>query len=73
MFQKTEEIPIGQSKLTVIKVDFSRVQNHKSFFVLNSAEHEISPAKKVNMPTVGIFTFMSQENSILGISEPEKC
>ena len=41
--------------------------------MLNSTEHEIFPAHKVKMPTiVGILTFMSGKNSILGLSEPKK-
>ena len=36
--------------------------------MFNSAEHEISST----IPTiVGILTFMSRKNSILGLSEPE--
>ena len=38
--------------------------------MLNSFEHEIFPAHKINvkMPTiVGILTFMSRKNSILGL------
>ena len=37
--------------------------------MLNSDEHEIFLLKNV----VGISTFMDRENSILGLSEPEKC
>ena len=40
--------------------------------MLNSEEREIFPAHIVKMPTiVGILTFTSMKNSILG-SEPEK-
>ena len=40
--------------------------------MLNSTEHEIFPAINVKMPTVvGILTFMSGKNSILGSSEPK--
>ena len=46
----------------------------KLFFMLNSAEHEFFLLINVEMPTiVGISTFTSRENSILGSSEPEKC
>ena len=38
----------------------------KKKFMLNSAEHEIFPT------IVGILTFMSKKNSILGLSEPQK-
>ena len=42
--------------------------------LLNSAEHEIFLLINVKMPTiVGILTFMSKKNSIIGLSEPEKC
>ena len=40
--------------------------------MLNSAEHITFPAINVKMPTiVGISTFMSRKNSILGLPEPE--
>ena len=48
-----------------------RLQN---FFMLNSVEHENFPLINVEMPTiVGISTCMSRKNSILGLSESEKC
>ena len=41
--------------------------------MLNSAEHEIFLLVNDKMPTiVGILTFMSRKNSILGLPEPEK-
>ena len=45
-----------------------RPRGYKTFFMLNSAEHEIFPAHT----TVGISTFMSRKNSILALSELEK-
>ena len=45
------------------------------FFRLNSAEHDIFPILLINvkMPTiVGILTFMSRKNSIIGFSEPDQ-
>ena len=37
--------------------------SYKTFFMLNSAEHEIYPAHNVKMPTiVGILTFISMIN-----------
>ena len=53
----------------------TRPRGYKTFSMLNSTEHEIFPAHKcVKIPTiVGILTFMSGKNSILGLSEPEKC
>ena len=42
-------------------------QGYKTFFVLNSTEHEIFPAHKCC-----ILTFMSGKNSILDLSEPKK-
>ena len=39
-------------------------RGYKTFYMLNSIDHEIFP--------VGILTFMSGKNSILGISEPKK-
>ena len=51
----------------------TRPQGYKTFFVLNSTEHEIFPALNVKMPTiVGILAFMSRKYSILGLSEPKK-
>ena len=45
----------------------------KLVFVLNSTEHKIFLLINVEMPTiVGILTFMSGKNSILGLSDP-KC
>ena len=42
-------------------------------FMLNSAGHEFFLLINVKMPTiVGILTFMSWKNSILGLPEPEK-
>ena len=50
-----------------------RPRGYKTFFMLNSTEHEIFPAHNVKMPTiVGILTFMSGEKSIVGLSEPKK-
>ena len=50
-----------------------RHQGYKTFFMLNSTELEIFPLINVKMPTVvGILTFMSRKNSVLGLSEPEK-
>ena len=41
--------------------------------MLNSVEHEIFLLINVKMPTtIGILTFMSRKNTILGLSEPEK-
>ena len=41
--------------------------------MLNSTEHEIFLLINVKMPTVvGILTFMSGKNSILGFNEPKK-
>ena len=41
--------------------------------MLNSTEHEIFQLISFKMPTtVGILTFMSGKNSILGVSGPEK-
>ena len=41
--------------------------------MLNSTEHEFFLLINVKMPTiVGILTFVSGKNSILGLSEPKK-
>ena len=41
--------------------------------MLNSTEHEIFLLINIKMPTnVGIVTFMSGKNSILGLSGPKK-
>ena len=48
-------------------------RGYKTFFMLNSVEHEIFLLIIVKMPTiVGILTLMSRKNSILGLSEPKK-
>ena len=42
-------------------------------FMLNAAEHEIFLLINVKMPTiVGILSFMSGKNSIIGLTEPKK-
>ena len=47
---------------------------YKTFFMLNSVEHEFFLLINVKMPTiVGILTFMSWKNSTPGLSETEKC
>ena len=53
----------------------TRARGYKKIFMLNSAEHEIFfQLTNVKMPTiVGILTFMSRKNSILCLSESEKC
>ena len=49
-------------------------RGYKTFFMLNWTEHEIFLLINVKLPTiVGILTFMCGKNSILGLSEPEKC
>ena len=51
-----------------------RARGYKTFFMLNSAEHEFFPAYKcenANKNVNGILTFMSRKNAILGLSEPE--
>ena len=51
----------------------SRPRGYKTFSMLNSTEHEIFLLINVKMPTiVGILTFMSRKNSIIGLSELEK-
>ena len=50
-----------------------RPQGYIKNFMLKSAEHEFFLLINVKMPIdVGILTFMSRKNSILGLSEPEK-
>ena len=45
----------------------------KLFFMFNSTVHEIFLLINVKMPTtVGILTYLSVKNSILGLSEPKK-
>ena len=43
----------------------TRPLSYKTFFMVNSIEHEIFPVKMY-----GILMFMSRKNSILGLSEP---
>ena len=41
-----------------------QAQGHKTFYMLNSAEHKIYPAHKFKMPTIiGILTFISIINT----------
>ena len=52
----------------------NRPRAYKKNFMLNSAEHEIFLLINVKMPTIlGILIFTSKKNSILSLSEPEKC
>ena len=49
-------------------------QVYKTFFMLNSAEHDFFLLINVKMPSiVGILKFMSKKNSILSLYDPEKC
>ena len=49
-----------------------RHRGYKKNFMLNSIKHGIFLLINVKIPTiVGILTFMSRENSILGYSKPE--
>ena len=41
---------------------------YKTFFMLNSTEHEMCLLINVKMPTISIY---ERENSILGLSEPK--
>ena len=48
-------------------------RGYKTFFMLNSTEHDFFLFINVEMPSiVGISTFMSRINSILGLSETKK-
>ena len=52
---------------------FNRLRGNETFFMVNSTEHAVLLLINVEMPIiVGISTFMSRTNSILGLSEPEK-
>ena len=57
------------STVQVTKIGIARPVPEAIFFMLNSDEHEYFPVHEV---TVGILTFMSRKNSILGLSEAEK-
>ena len=54
--------------------NLSRPPGYKTFFMLNSIEHEFfSLLINVKMPTIlGILTFMRRKNSIHGLFESEK-
>ena len=48
-------------------------RGYKTFFMLNSTEHEFFLLINVKMLTiVGILTFINGKSSILGLSEPKK-
>ena len=50
-----------------------RSRGYNNISMLNSAEHEFFLLINVKMrTTVGILTFMTRKNNILGLSEPEK-
>ena len=47
-----------------LHVSIARPRGYKTFFILNSAEHEIILLRNVKMPTiVGILTFLSMINT----------
>ena len=49
-----------------------RLRGYKTFSMFNSTKHEIFLPINVKLPTiVGILTFISRENSIIGFFEPE--
>ena len=51
----------------------TRLRGYKTFLRSTQLSMKFSLRINVKMPTnVGILTFMSRKNSILGISEPEK-
>ena len=55
------------------KVIITRPRGYTTFFMLYSVEHEFFLLINVKMPTVvGILTFMSRKNSILGVYDPKK-
>ena len=57
--------------ISVVFLDTTRPRGYKTFSMLNSAEHEFFLLINVKMPTiVGILTFTSKKNSIIGLSEP---
>ena len=61
----------GSHKITLKTLIKSR--GYKTFFMFMSTELNFFLLTNVKMPTiVGILTFMSRKNSILGLSEPNK-
>ena len=49
-------------------------RGYKTSVMFYSVEHEFFLAHTCQLPTiVGILTCMNRKNSILGLSEPEKC
>ena len=67
--------PITWGNYGIVDVDArTRARCYKTFFCSTQLSMKFSPLINVKMPTlVGILTFMSRKNSILGLSEPEKC
>ena len=64
------EVSLKTRVALLIRLDLEQIRprGYKSFFMLNSAEHEISPAHKcLNASSY------EQENNVLGLNEPEKC
>ena len=61
--------------LSKIFLYLNRAKDYKTFFMLNSTQFSMKFFLLINvkMPTtVGILTFMSRKNSILGLYHPEK-
>ena len=71
-FQRSRFDNLG-SFVDSVEMFLTRLHGYKNFSMLNSAEHAVFLLINVKMQTiVGILTFMSRKNSILGLSEPEK-
>ena len=63
----------GETIIDSLTQTCNRPRGSKIFFMLNSIEHEIFLLINVKMTTiVGILTFMSRNNSFLGLSESER-
>ena len=78
-YHGTSEIEHGFTACTLWLVDYLSIQAHKScteVIKLFSCSAQLSMnfclLINVKMPIVGILTFMSGKNSILGLSEPSK-
>ena len=70
-------VSIGKSSLDrpgkCFRKVYTRARGYKTFFMLNSTEHENFPAHKCyNANNCWHFNIYERKNSILGLSEPKK-
>ena len=75
VFARPEDLAILPNHLSFHLLSMTRPRGYKTFSMLNSTQLSMNFFLLINvkMPTiVGILTFWSRKNSIIGLSEPKK-